>query len=168
MSGILNFSLLLLFISPFFYNPREDFYYCVSGLNFSFCNFHLSHLQLLNSSLSILISYGQQLLHCAGLLRNKIDALWHGGLQLQDAGPQTPLLPTEEWKAERLKVLSKSGCEVGIYFFGLEYIITSLLVNSRLRIVAFLLRVQQYQKKKSSIMTLNSNCVIPWYLVSLT
>lgn len=93
----------------FFYNPKEEFYYCVSCLTFSFCNFHLSHLQPVNNSLCILISYGQQLLHCAGLLRNKIDALWHGGLQLQHAGPQTLLLPTEEWKAEI--------CEESIYFF---------------------------------------------------
>lgn len=87
----------------FFYNPKEEFFYCVSGLTFSFCNFHHSHLQPVNKSLSILISFGQQLLHCAGLLRNKIDALWHGGLQLQHDGPQTLLLPTEGWKAGRLR-----------------------------------------------------------------
>lgn len=81
-----------------FYSPKEEFYYLVSGLTFSFWNFYLFHLQPLNNSLSILISCGQQPLHCAELLRNKIDALWHGGLQLQHAGPQLSSFPQRNKK----------------------------------------------------------------------
>lgn len=95
VSEILKSSLLFCWSSPF-YNPRKKLCYCDCGLTFN--NFHIPHFQPVNNSLSILISYGQQLLHCAGLLRNKIDALWHGGLQLQLSGPQTPLLPSVEWK----------------------------------------------------------------------
>lgn len=43
-------------------------------------------------------------------------------------------------------MFSKSDCEESMHFFGLGYLITLLLIYNRLKIVAFLLKTQQYQK----------------------
>lgn len=100
VSGILNFHCCC-YLPPFLTKKKiKKLYYLDGDIAFNFCNFHLSHLQPVNNSLSILISYGQQLQHCAELLRNNIDDLWQGVLQLQHDSPQTLLLPSEEGKAE--------------------------------------------------------------------
>lgn len=55
--------------------------------------------------------------------------------------PKLSCFPQRKEK-QSLKMLSKSDCEEGIYIFGFHYLISLLLVNSRVRVVTFLLKAQ--------------------------